>query len=124
MDREKLLKYYLYIFGFLNIFIISFTIPVFFGDRLLWHPRNIPTDMMLGSIYFSIGVIMILAARKPLSHHAFVDFVIFANILHAIIMLIYARSILHIVIDAGSIGIMGALPLFFYPWDLKNFLRY
>ncbi len=35
MNRIRLLKYYFIVFGFLNIFVISFMAPLFFGDLLL-----------------------------------------------------------------------------------------
>ena len=64
MNREKLLTFYLYIFGFGNI-VTSFGIPVLFGDELLWHPRNLPTDTMVGSLYLAMGIIMVLVAKHP-----------------------------------------------------------
>ena len=124
MDKEKALKFYLYTFGFLNVFLISFTIPLLFRDLLIWSPRNIPNEMMISITYFMMGVVMLLIARKPSSHKAFIDFVVIANIFHAAVMAIFAQNIYHIVIDALLIALMGILPLIFYPWGLKKFLRY
>jgi hypothetical protein len=124
MDKGKWLKYYLLVFGLLNIFVISFTVPLLFGDWLLWTPRNIPDEMMISGLYFCMGLVMILAAKKPLSHKSFVDFLVIANICHAVVMIIYARNALHLLVDVPSVGLIGVLPLFFYPWGLKNFLRY
>lgn len=42
----------------------------------------------MAGIYFVMRLIMILVARNPLSHKAFVDFVALSSIVHAIIMLI------------------------------------
>jgi hypothetical protein len=120
-SKTLYLKAYLYLFGFLNIFIVS-TIPVIFGDVFLWQPRNIPTEIMIASLYLSMGVVMVFAARKPEKHKAFVDFLIIANILHASVMLVTAQNILQIVLDVFLIGAMGVLPLLFYPWGLRNFL--
>ena len=118
------MKYYFWTFGLLNIFVISFTAPILFGDLLLWQPRNMPVEMMISVIYFAMGIIMILSAGNPLAHKSFLDFVIIANILHAIIMILYAKNFLHLIMDAIPIGIMGMLPLLFYPWGLGKFLRY
>ena len=122
MNKIQILKYYFWAFGLLNILIISFTVPMLFGDLLLWQPRNVRVEIMIGTIYFAMGVIMIFSASNPLAHKSFLDFVILANILHAFAMAIYAENFLHIVVDALFIGLMGIVPLFFYPWGLKKFL--
>ena len=124
MDSIRLLKLYFWTFGLLNIFVISFTVPVLFGDLLLWQPRNMPVEMMIGVIYFAMGIIMILSASNPLAHKSFLDFVIISNILHVIVMVVYAKNILHLIVDVIPIGLMGVLPLIFYPWGLSRFLRY
>ena len=122
--KERWLRYYLLVFGILNIFVISFTIPILFGDQLLWHPRNAPDEMMLSVVYLAMGVVMVAAARRPLSHKAFVDFLILGNCLHALVMLAYAEHVLHIVFDVVTIGAMGLVPAVIYPWGLRSFLRY
>jgi hypothetical protein len=123
VDKVRLLSLYLTIFGILNL-ITALTIPPFFGDALLWLPRNIPTEVMMSSIYVAMSLIMLLTARNPMPHKAFVDFLIVANTVHALVMLIYAEHIWQIILDAGFIGATGLLPLLFYPWGLKKFLRY
>ena len=124
MDNIRFLKYYLWTFGLLNIFVISFTVPALFGDLLLWQPRNQPVEMMISVIYFAMGIIMIFSAGNPLAHKSFLDFVIIANLLHAIVMIVYAKNIFHLIVDAIPIGLMGALPLIFYPWGLSKFFHY
>jgi hypothetical protein len=120
-NKTKLLKTYLYIFGFLNIFIVSI-IPVIFGDVFLWQPRNLPTEIMMASLYFSMGVVMVFVAQSPEKHKSFIDFLILGNTLHALVMLVTAQAFLQILLDVLPIGLMGILPLFFYPWRIRNFL--
>jgi len=122
--KIKQLKRYLYVFGFLNIVIISFTVPLLFGDWLMWQPRNVPVEMMISTVYLVMGIVMIRIAKDPLPHKAFIDLIIAANLVHALVMVVYAENILHILIDAGAIALMGGLPLLFYPWDLKRLLQY
>ena len=98
--------------------------PFLFADLLLWQPRNIPLEMMISGIYFAMGIIMIFSTNNPLAHKSFLDFVIIANILHAIAMVIYAKNFLHLIVDAIPIGLMGMLPLLFYPWGLSKLFRY
>lgn len=124
MVKTRLLKIYFVMFGLLNILVISFTVPLVFGDQLLWHPRNIPDEMMLSVLYLAMGIVMLMAAGKPEGHKAFLDFVILGNTLHAAVMLVYAEHALHLIFDVGAVGAMGVAPLFFYPWGLRRFLRY
>jgi len=123
MKKEESLRYYLIIFGLFNIFILAFIIPLFFGDILLWSPRNLPTDMMIGSINLAMGMIMLLVAQNPMRHKSFIDFIIISNVFHAIVMFVYAQNIMHI-FDAMTVCSIGVLPLLFYPWSLRDFLRY
>ncbi|MHA2062116.1 MAG: hypothetical protein ACW963_07500 [Candidatus Sifarchaeia archaeon] len=66
---------------------------------------------------------MLTIAKNPLSNKSFVDFVVVANIFHAIVMTVFAQNIFHLG-DAALIVLMGVLPLLFYPWGLEDFLRY
>ena len=120
--RERFMKIYLYIFGFASVFIIT-TIPIIWGDLFLWQPRNLPTELMIAGLYLAMGVVMILVAKNPLSQKSFIDFLILANLFHALIMLIFAQNILQILLDVIPIGLMGDIPLIIYPWGLRNFLR-
>jgi hypothetical protein len=124
MEKTRLLRIYFVMFGLLNILVISFAVPLALGDELLWHPRNIPDEMMLSVLYLAMGIVMLLAARRPEDHKAFLDFVILGNTLHAAVMLVYADHALHVIFDVGAVGAMGVAPLFFYPWGLRRFLRY
>lgn len=124
MNKIKLLKVYFWVFGILNIFVISFTAPLVFGDLFLWHPRNIATEMMMSVLYLAMGIIMFFCAKSPEKHKSFIDFLVLANILHAIVMSVYADNVFHVLIDSLSIGLMGILPLFIYPWGIKNYLKY
>ena len=119
MNKEKLLKIDLIFFGVLNIFVIP-VLAYFYGDIILWQPRNIPTEMMMNGIYISMGLIMIIIARNPKNNKAFLDFVILSSIVHALVMLYYTENLFHIV-DVILLGTMGIVPLLLYPWKLKKF---
>ncbi|HSG45490.1 MAG TPA: hypothetical protein VLA72_20275 [Anaerolineales bacterium] len=77
---------------------------------------------MMSSLYLAMGVVMVFAARSPVKHKAFVDFLILANVLHALVMLFTAQSMWQVILDVIPIGLMGILPLVFYPWGMKKFL--
>lgn len=120
-NKTKLLRTYLFVFGFLNIFVVSI-VPVILGDVFLWQPRNLPIEIMMSILYFSMGIVMVIAARSPENHKSFIDFLVLGNTLHALVMLITAQSVLQVILDVFPIGAMGLLPLFFYPWGVRNFL--
>ena len=75
MKKVEYFSAILRIFGVANL-LTAFTIPIFFGDILLWSPRNLPTELMVGSLYFAMGILMIVVARDPLAHKAFLEFTI------------------------------------------------
>lgn len=86
--------------------------------------RNLPTGLMVGSLYMAMGIVMVLIAKKAPENKGFIDFIVVGNILHASVMAIYAQKPEHLYLDALFILIMGLIPLFIYPWPLKTFLRY
>ena len=118
--RQRFLTIYLYTFGGINVFVVTW-LPFALADQLLWTPRNLPDEVMISSIYLAMGVAMIAAARRPTERKAFVDFLILANLFHALVMVIAAQNVWQIVLDALPIAVMGALPLTIYPWGLGNF---
>ena len=118
-----MLKIYFYTFGISNI-LTSFLVPVFFGETLLWSPRNLATDLMVGSLYLAMGIVMIRVASSPFKHKAFVDFVVVSSILHTIVMIVLAQKPSHVFVDAGYMAAMGIIPLLLYPWPLAKFLKY
>lgn len=121
-DKGKYLQIYLYVFGLASIFLIP-TIPIIWGDILLWQPRNLPTEIMIAVIYMAMGVVMVRSAKAPLRHKSFIDFLILANLLHGAVMFVAAENTLQIIFDAIPIGLMGAIPFFVYPWEIRDFLK-
>lgn len=122
MEKEKLLRFDLIFFGVLNIFVIP-VLTYFYGDIMLWQPRNIPTEMMMNAIYISMGILMLIVAKNPRNHKGFLDFLILSSIAHALVMLYFTENIFHF-LDVIIMGAMGVIPLILYPWKLKKFLIY
>ncbi len=123
MGRVKLISVYLAVFGMAQAG-SAIAAPFVLGGELMWSPRNLPTDLMISSIYFALGLVMILASRAPLSHKSFIDFVIISSLLHAVVMFVFAQKPLHIYVDAVFMGLNGLIPLVLYPWGLRRILRY
>jgi hypothetical protein len=65
MNRERALKVVIVLVGLLFVAAIY---PVVMS---LWHPSlDNAGDTMMGSLYFTLGVFLLLAARKPSAHRA------------------------------------------------------
>lgn len=80
--------------------------------------------MMISVIYLSLGIMMLLSAKSPLSHKSLLDFSILGNTLHALVMLFYADKLYHVAVDVVGIALLGLIPLAFYPWGIRKLFRY
>lgn len=136
--KTRLLRIYLVVFGLACVVTMSPLIPaLMFPGKPIKIPNlfdnSFPAAVMLSALYLAMGLVMLLAARRPAEHKAFLDFVVVSSVLHALVMIAYkapmqeqglsvgAHGVLHSVVMMGA---MGVAPLFFYPWGLKQFLRY
>ena len=70
-----------------------------------------------------MGLVMVVAARNPMAHKSLIDFLITANLAHALTMVLFAQSLWHI-LDVLTIGGLGGILLFIYPWGLRRFMSY
>ncbi len=123
-QREAWLRVYLYAFGVGNI-VIHPVLPFLFQEQFFWTPRNRPYEFMIGGIYIAMGIIMLLAARKPQQHKLFVDFTILGNLLHAVVMIAFGiwEQPAHLYGDVLWISAMWIIPLFFYPWGVRRIFQ-
>jgi hypothetical protein len=55
-----------------------------------WEPLAKHIELMLEGVYFVWGIFFFLAARNPLRFLSFIDFTIWANAVHGIIMVVQA----------------------------------
>jgi len=85
MIRERALKIVLVVVGLL--FITSIYPIVMY----LWRPGNeSPGDTMMLSLYFALGIFLLLAERKPSAHRSLIAYAGWANIAHAVVMALMA----------------------------------
>lgn len=54
----------------------------------LWHPSpsDDTGDTMMMSLYFTLGVFLPLAARKPSAHRSLIAFAAWSSFAHAVVM--------------------------------------
>ena len=75
--------------GVFAVFALPFVIYAF-PDGWRWHPYNVKYEHMIISIYFAMGLFLMLVHRSPRDHGAFVWFCVVANAAHGLVMLAHA----------------------------------
>jgi hypothetical protein len=53
---------------------------------LRWEPFSKHVELMIEIVYFVWGIFLLLAARKPLQYLSFINFTIWANLAHGLLM--------------------------------------
>ena len=85
MRRERALKIVLVLVGLL------FTALIYPIVMYLWRPGNEPPgDTMMLSLYVTLGIFLLLAARNPSVHRSLIAYAGWANIAHATVMALMA----------------------------------
>ncbi len=82
MIRERALKVVMVLVGLLFVAAIY---PVLMA---LWHPgpSDDTGDTMMMSLYFTLGVFLLLAARNPSAHRSLIAFTAWSSFAHAVVM--------------------------------------
>lgn len=85
MTRERGLKAVLVLAG---LIFVGMLYPI---SMYLWRPGNEPPgDTMMLSLYFAMGIFLLLAIRNPSAHRSFIAYAGWANIAHAAVMALMA----------------------------------
>lgn len=82
MNRERVLQTVMVIVGLLFVAAIY---PIVMA---LWHsgPSDDTGDIMMMSLYFTLGVLLLLAVRKPSEHRSLIAFTAWSSFAHAVVM--------------------------------------
>lgn len=82
MIRERALKVVMVLVGLLFVAAIY---PVWMALR---HPgpSEDTGDTMMMSLYFTLGVFLLMAARKPTAHRSLIAFTAWSSFAHAVVM--------------------------------------
>jgi peptidoglycan/LPS O-acetylase OafA/YrhL len=82
MNRERALKVVLVLVGLL------FVAAIYPVAMALWHtsPSDDTGDTMMLSLYFTLGVFLLVAARKPSAHRSLIAFAAWSSFAHAVVM--------------------------------------
>jgi peptidoglycan/LPS O-acetylase OafA/YrhL len=102
MNRERALKVVMVLVGLLFVAAIY---PVVMA---LWRPSpsDDTGDTMMMSLYFTLGVFLLVAARKPSAHRSLIAFAAWSSFAHAVVMTILG---FHIPSDRAGFRIGSAV---------------
>jgi hypothetical protein len=85
MRRERALKVVLVLVGLL------FTAAIYPVTMILWHrDQSGYTDAMMGSLYITLGILLLLAVRNPSAHRSLIAFAAWSSLAHAAVMAVMA----------------------------------
>ena len=82
MNRERVLRVVMVLVGLL------FSAGIYPMAMSLWHPgpSDDTGDTMMMSLYFTLGVFLLVAARKPSAHRSLIAFTAWSSFAHAVVM--------------------------------------
>jgi len=113
MKREQVLKVVLVLVGLLFVAAIY---PVVDGLR---HGTGPDGDIMMLSLYFALGIFLLLASRNPMANRSLIVFAGWANLAHASVMAVMAARFTtereHMMIGVIMFGAIGLVLLALAP---------
>ena len=125
VNRARALKVVLVLVGLLFSAVIF---PVVIMVRIVLQPHNesgLPiaintaNEAMVLSLYATLGVFLLLAARDPSAHRSVIAFAAWSSFAHAAVMAVMSIQVptarTEWLITAGALGIIGALLMVLAP---------
>jgi len=102
--KYKGLKIFLTIYGIVSIllfgglFLLTSTDASIMQDGgalrfMRWDILSKHVELMIEAVYLVWGIFMLLAARKPLSYLSFLNFTLWANLVHGLLMIPQAMMV-------------------------------
>jgi hypothetical protein len=90
MIRERALKVVLVLVGLL------FSAAIYPVTMILWHrDRSGNADAMMGSLYFALGILLLLAVRNPSENRSLIAFAAWSSFAHATVMTVLGLQIVN-----------------------------
>ncbi len=115
MNRERALKVVMVLVGLL------FVAAIYPVAMALWHtsPSDDTGDTMMMSLYFTLGVFLLVAARQPSAHRSLIAFTAWSSFAHAVVMSLLGLHIpserVGFLIGSGVLVVIGAALLALVP---------
>jgi hypothetical protein len=109
MNRERTLKILLVLFGLL---FVAGVYPLVGSVRDSWQANKESAEPMFISLYVTLGIFLLLAARNPSANRSVIAYAGWANIAHAAVMAVMAVHIATerrgLLIAVAVFGVIGA----------------
>jgi len=116
MLRERVLKVLLVAIGLL---FVAGVYPLVTSIGSCWQANRENTDPMFISIYVTLGIFLLLAARNPSAHRSVISFGGWANLAHAAVMTVMAIQLPNerkgLLTASALFGLIGAALLGLLP---------
>lgn len=103
MNREKLLKILLVLLGL--VFVAGFY-PLVTSVRSGWQANQEDALPMMLSLYVTLGIFLLVAARNPSANRSVIAFAAWSSFAHAAVMVVMA---VHIASERGGLLIAAAV---------------
>ncbi len=105
MNRERALKVMLVLVGLL------FSAGVYPLTMHLWQQNHSVSEPMMLSVYATLGIFLLLAARNPSANRSLIAFTAWSSFAHAAVMAIQAFQIASergvLLVAVAALGIVG-----------------
>jgi hypothetical protein len=112
MKRDKALRILLVLFG---LIFVAGVYPLTTSVRSGWQANKEDAEPMALSLYVTMGIFLLVAARNPSGNRGVIAFAAWLNIAHAAVMAVMAVHLPNerqdLLIAAAVFGVMGAAPI-------------
>ena len=109
MNRDKALRVLLVLFG---LIFVAGVYPLITSVRSGWQANREDAEPMAISLYVTLGIFLLVAARNPSANRSVIAFAAWANIAHAAVMAVMAVHLpnerAELLIAAAVFGVIGA----------------
>jgi hypothetical protein len=115
MNRERALKVVMVVVGLFFVAGIYPILTALWG----WSPSDDPGDMMMLSLYVTLGVLLLLAVRNPAANRSLIAFAAWSSFAHGAVMSIISihdpSERTGFLIGSGVLALIGATLLVLAP---------
>jgi hypothetical protein len=116
MWRERALKVVLVVGG---LFFVAGIYPVMTTVRSAWQTNNEDSTPMTLSLYVTLGIFVLLAARDPSAHGCLIAFGAWSSFAHAAVMTVMAFHVTSaregLLMVSALLGVIGIAPIVLSP---------
>jgi hypothetical protein len=91
-QANDLLRRVVFSWGIVGTIIIPLFVFIDLFGGWRWAPYNAIYDQMIVSIYFVLGVFLLLASRNPHQHRSLLWFTVWSSVAHGLVMLFHALA--------------------------------